>query len=276
MKLENKVAVVTGGGQSIGRGIVLCLAEEGADVVIVEMNEETAQKTAGEVKDMGRKALVIKADVTKGAETEAVVKETMDAFGKIDILVNNVGGVVQMKKKTPRDERVGLQSVDTEEDEWDKTFELNVKSQYLMCRSVIPHFLKQKSGKIINIGSRMARQLDPGILFTYAVTKSAVVHYTKQLAIELSKHNINVNAVCPGDVLSPNLEAMFKFMAEKVPEAKGKTPEEMFNEVVKPRTAFNHIQTAEDMGRAAAFLVSEDAKNITGQALYVDGGQTFI
>ena len=275
MKLEGKVALVTGGGQGIGRGIVHCLAEEGADVVIIDLNEENAGKVAGEVEEMGRRSRALKADVTNSAEVERVVQEAVDAFGKIDILVNNVGGGVRVKRTKPREERTGLVCVDAEEEEWDKTLDLNVKSQFVMCRAIVPHFLKQGSGKIVNIGSRLSRQIDIPLTI-YCVAKAAVIQYSKHLATELANHNINVNCVCPGDVLSPNIEKAFQMGIDANPDNKGKTPEDMFNEVAGPRIAFNHIQTAEDMGRATAFLVSEDARNITGQALYVDGGQTFI
>ena len=275
MKLEGKVAMVTGGGRGIGQGIVHCLAEEGADVVIVDILEDNAAKVAGEVKEMGRQSMAIKADITDSTQVGRVVKETMDAFDKIDILVNNIGGAARVKSTKAKEERTGLRCVDTEEEEWDRTLDLNAKTQFLMCRAVVPHFLKQESGKIVNIGSRLARQVDVP-LSLYCVSKAAVVHYTKHLATELASHNINVNCVCPGDVLTPKIEAIFERVAQTDPDAKGKTPEELFLQVAGPRMAFNRLQTPEDMGRAVVFLVSEDARNITGQALYVDGGQTFL
>ncbi len=275
MRLEGKVALVTGGGQGIGRGIVHCLAEDGADVVIIDMNDVNAEKVAGEVSGMGRRSKALKANVTDSADVERVVQEAIDAFGKVDILVNNVGGGVRVKRTKPKEERLGLVSADAEEEAWDKTFDLNAKSQFLMCRAIIPHFLKQGGGKIVNIGSRLSRQIDIPLTL-YCVAKAAVIQYSKHLATELAQHNINVNCVCPGDVMTPNIEAAFAGMAERVPAAKGKTPGELFLEVAGPRMAFNRIQTPEDMGRATAFLVSEDARCITGQALYVDGGQTFI
>jgi NAD(P)-dependent dehydrogenase (short-subunit alcohol dehydrogenase family) len=274
MKLEGKVAIVTGGGQGIGRGIVLCLAEEGADVVIVDLNEDTSRKVAEEVKALGRKSVVVQADVTDRKQVDRAVQQAIDTFGKIDILVNNIGGSVRVKSTKPKEERTGLRCVDTEEEEWDKTFDLNVKTQFLMCRAVVPHFVKQESGKIVNIASRNAKMIDIP-LSVYSVAKAAVVHYTKHVAAELAKYNINVNCVGPGDVLTPRIEAIFERVAQTNPEAKGKTPEELHLEVAGRRMVFNRLQTPEDMGRAVVFLASEDARNITGQALYVDGGQTF-
>jgi meso-butanediol dehydrogenase/(S,S)-butanediol dehydrogenase/diacetyl reductase len=275
MKLEGKVALVTGGGQGIGRGIVHCLAEEGADVAIADMNEETAGTTAEEVTAMGRQSLVVTGNVTDSSQVDSIIQKPIDTFGRIDILVNNVGGGVRVKRTKPKEERTGIILADAEEEAWDKTMDLNAKSQFLMCRAIIPHFVEQKAGKIVNIGSRLSRQLDLSLAL-YCVSKAAVISYTKHLALELAQYNINVNAVCPGDVLSPNIERAFQMGIDANPDNKGKTPEDMFNELAGPRIAFNHIQTAEDMGRATTFLVSEDAKNITGQALYVDGGQTFI
>ena len=275
MKLEGKVAIVTGGGQGIGRGIVHCLAEEGADVAIIDMNVDTAGKVVEEIKAMGRKGLAIQADAMDSKQVTAAVQKVVDTFSKIDILVNNVGGGVRVKRTIPREERTGLQCVDAEEEAWDKTMDLNAKTQFLMCRAVIPHLLKQGEGKIVNIGSRLSRQVDIP-LSLYCTAKAAVIQYTNHLALELAPHGINVNCVCPGDVMTPNIEAAFARAAEVNPDSKGKTPEELFLQVAGPRMAFNRIQTPEDMGRATVFLASDDARAITGQALYVDGGQTFL
>lgn len=275
MKFEGKVAIVTGGGQGIGEGIVRCLAEEGADVVIADRNEETAAKVASDVEALGRKSLAIQMDATNSQQVDQAVQTIADSFGRIDILVNNVGGGVRVKRTKPREERTGLRCVDTEEEEWDKTFDLNVKTQFLMCRAVVPHFVKQQGGKIVNIGSRLAKQVDIP-LSIYCTAKAAVVHYTRHLALELGPHNINVNCVCPGDVLTPNIEAAFERAAQVNPDSKGKTPEQLFLQVAGPRMAFDRLQTPEDMGHAVVFLASEDARTITGQALYVDGGQTFL
>lgn len=276
MKLEGKVAIVTGGGQGIGAGIVRCLAEEGADIAIVDLREETAGEIVNEVKALGRNAIAVQADATDSKQVADAVRKVVDSFGKIDILVNNVGGGgARVKRTIPKEALTGLRCVDSEEEAWDLIMDLNVKSLFLMCRAVVPHLLKQKDGKIVNIGSRLARQVDIP-LSIYCTAKAAVIHYTNHLALELAPHGINVNCVCPGDVLTPNIEAGFRRAAEVVPESKGKTPEELFLEVAGPRMAFNRIQTPEDMGRATVFLASEDARTITGQALYVDGGQTFL
>jgi len=275
MKLEAKVAIVTGGGQGIGEGIVRCLAEEGADIAVVDLNEETTARVVDEVKSLGRTAISVFADATDGRQVHDAVRQVVNSFGRIDILVNVIGGGVRVKSTKPKEERTGLRCVDTEEEEWDKTFDLNAKTQFLMCRAVVPHFLKQGDGKIVNIGSRLARQVDIP-LSIYCAAKAAALHYTKHLALELAPHGINVNCVCPGDVLTPNIEAAFQRAAEINPDAEGKDPEALFLEVAGTRTTFKRLQTPEDMGRAVVFMASEDARTITGQALYVDGGQTFL
>ncbi|MCK9273897.1 MAG: SDR family oxidoreductase [Syntrophales bacterium] len=273
MKIEDTVAIVTGGGQGIGRGIAHCLAEEGADIVIVDINNETAGRVADEINKLGRRSLIINADITESRNTESVARKTMDVFGKIDILVNNVGWAVKVKSTKSKEDRTGLNCADSEEEEWDKTFNLNAKSQFLMCRAIVPFFVKQKRGKIVNIGSRLAKQLD--MLPIYSTAKAAVIHYTKHLAMELAPYNINVNCVCPGDVLTPNIAAALEKFAAVNPEAQGKTPEELFLRSASPRIAFHRLQTPDDIGRAVVFFASEDSRNISGQVLYVDGGQTF-
>jgi len=163
--------------------------------------------------------------------------------------------------------------VNIEEDVWDGIFELNVKTQFLMCRAVVPHFLKQESGKIVNIGSWLAQRPGNTQLFAYSVAKSAVLHFTRMLATELADHNINVNCVCPGDVLTPAIERGFEQRIQSSPELEGKTPRELFTEIIKPRTPLKRLETPEDIGHTVAFLASEDARNITGHSFFVDGGQ---
>ena len=269
MKLEGKVAIVTGAGGGIGRGIALCLAEEGADVVVNSLHEETSNRTAADVKALGRRALAIVADITESEQIARVVQETLNTFGKIDILVNNVGGAGKI---------VGAKTslapfISQTEAEWDEGIELNFKTQVLMCQAVVPHFLKQKSGKIVNIASNAARFVKFHSIPGYEITKGAVVHLTKCLATELAAHNINVNAVCPGGVYTPLLERLYTQSGQAKPEAEGMTGREYFLKFSVPRFPMKREQTPEDVGKAVVFLASEDARNITGQALYIDQGQ---
>ncbi len=274
MKLEGKVAIVTGSGRGLGRGIALCLAEEGADVVVNSLHEETTNKIAADVKALGRKTLAIAADMTESAQIARVVQETLDTFGKIDILVNNVGGVAKGKE-------VKTGFLDEVIAEWDETFALNLKSHVLMCAAVAPHFIKQKSGKIVNISSIAGRYPFPLITSSYGAMKTAIIMFTQSLANDLAPHNINVNCVCPGIIYTDAWQRGAERIVETMPKYKGMDPREWFVAMMEGKypelgalafTPLRREQTPEDIGHAVAFLVSEDAKNITGQALNVDGG----
>ncbi|MDD4876523.1 MAG: SDR family NAD(P)-dependent oxidoreductase [Dehalococcoidales bacterium] len=265
MKLEGKVAIVSGGG-GIGQGIVRCLAEEGADVAVIDIKEESANIAANEVKKLGRRSLALTADMTDSKDVGQVVKNIIDTFGKIDILVNNVGGHGEAYWGG-----TSLRFVDQEEAEWDQDLSVNLKTQVLMSRAVVPYFIKQNSGKIINMSSIGGKRGAPGNM-TYGAAKAAVLHFTKSLALELAGYNVNVNAICPGVLFTPLLARGIAHRIPFIPEAKGMTAREYFNKSTLSRVPLKREQTPEDIGRAVVFLVSEDAKNITGQSLNVDGG----
>jgi NAD(P)-dependent dehydrogenase (short-subunit alcohol dehydrogenase family) len=262
MKLENKVAFVTGGGQGIGRGIVKCLAEEGADLAIITKSGASGEEVAKEVEGMGQKALSIKADVTDKEQVNQAVKEALDAFGKIDILVNNVGGgsvdIAPFLKLEGR--------------EWDECYELNVKSQVNTCQAIAPHFIEQKSGRIINlasIGGKRASVMNA----PYGSTKAAVIYFSKALAAELGPHHINVNCICPAGVFTPTYAALMdKYMIRPEAKEKGMTPRDFFEKVMLRAYPFGREVTPEDIGKAAVFFASDDAMHITGQTLNVDAG----
>lgn len=262
MKLEGRVAIVTGGGQGIGRGIVQCLAEEGADVAILTKSGSSGEKAAEEVKGLGVKALSIKADVTNENDVKRAVQETLDTFGKIDILVNSVGG---------GSVDIAL-FLDLKGPEWDETFALNVKSAVHTCRAVVPHFLKQGSGRIVNlssIGGKKASVMNA----PYGSTKAAVIYFTKALAMELGSQHINVNCICPGGVFTPTFAKLIDdHMIRPDAKEKGMTPRQFFDKFIIASSPFKREITPEDIGRATVFLVSEDAKNITGQTLNITAG----
>ncbi len=266
MKLEGKVAIVTGGGQGLGQGIVRCLAEEGADVVIPDIKEDAANKTALEVRSLGRKALPLIVDLTDSEQVSKMVQDTLDAFGKIDILVNNVGGSTRASL-----ERASLKFIDSKDFECDQMYMLNFKIHVMVSRAVIPHFIKQRSGKILNISSIAGKGASTSHPY-YGSMKAGILSLTKTLARELGEYNINVNAICPGLIYTPNNWAQFAaHHVEILDWAKGMTPREYFLKVVS-NAPLKREQTPEDIGRAVVFLVSEDARNITGQSLNVDGG----
>jgi len=266
LKLEGKSAIVTGGGQGLGRGIVRCLAEEGANVAVVDINKDNAEKVAGEVKALGRRSLAVDADLTDNRKVKQAVQDIITAFGKIDILVNNVGGMVRTLLA-----RNSLEFVDMKEAEWNENYELNLKSHILISQAVVPYFIKQKSGKIVNIASIAGKMPGSGHM-TYNILKAADIHLTRSLAMSLSEHNINVNCICPGVIYTPLWEGFGAQFTRILPKAKGMTPRKYFDKFVVPRVPLKREQTEEDIGRAVVFLVSEDARNITGQSLNVDGG----
>ena len=281
MKLEGKVAIVTGGGAGIGQGITLCLVEEGADVAIIDVSGETAAKVADEVRGLGRKSLAIVADAADSKQVDQAVRKIIDAFGKIDILVNNVGGESRFYR-----ERIGQPYL--EEEEWDDTIELNLKTTMIVSRAVAPHFVKQKSGKIVNISSIGGRvpsgrgrtspvgMGEEGSAFSpmmsYGVAKAGVIQFTRLLALQLAEYNVNVNCVCPGVLYTPLYERSAPRRTQSTPETKGMTPREYFDKYIVPMVPLKREQTPEDIGNAVVFLVSEDARNITGQSINVDGG----
>ena len=266
MKLEGKVAVVTGGGQGLGQGIVHCLAEEGAEVVVVDINEGAAKKVADEVEALGRRSLSIRADVANEEDVAGLVQKTIDTFGRIDILVNNVGGSGEARWR-----RTSPSFAEQKWEEWDESFALNLKTQVLACRAVTPLLIKQRSGKIVNISSIGGKAPSPQIM-CYGAFKAAVIHFTKSLARELAKHNINVNCVCPGVIYTPLQAKSVAELARFMPRAEGLTTREAFLKFRVAGVPLQREQTEEDIGHAVVFLASEDARNITGQSLNVDGG----
>jgi NAD(P)-dependent dehydrogenase (short-subunit alcohol dehydrogenase family) len=261
MRLEGKVAIVTGGAQGIGRGIVLCMAKEGAEIAIADLKIEEAKKVADEVKALERKAIVVKTDVTKQAEFEALYETVKQELGQIDILVNNAGTA----------SRPGNPFTNNVEEDWDLVWKVNVKSIFFACKAIAPYFIERKYGKIINIASIAGTMNSPNMP-PYSVSKMGVVTFTKIVAKDLAQHGINVNAICPGILWT----AFWHETAERIVKAGGKyagwTPRQVFEDRVNLIVPMKREQTPEDIGWAAVFLASDQARNVTGQALHVDGG----
>ena len=279
MKLSNKVAIVTAAGRGIGRSIALCLAEEGADVVVNSYSQDTTTRTAGEVQALGRRALAMPCDITKPDAITHVVQETLNTFGKVDILVNNVGA----GPKTWNTSDAGPLSrwIDL----WDNMYEQNLKAPVLMCEAVVPHFINQKNGKIVNIASIAGRVSLPQkfqeriVPQSYSAMKAGLISYTQTLAERLGPHNINVNSICPGIVYTDDWENSSRRMVNEVPEFQGQDAREWFVGIAHGEypdmfspTPLGREQTVEDIGRSVVYFVSDDGMNITGQTLNVDGG----
>lgn len=269
MRLEGKVAIVTGAGVGIGRAIALCMAKEGADVVVNSLRQERCGGVADELKALGRNALAVAADVTTKDGVAQVVKETLDTFGKIDVLVNNFGAHTESfyTGTSPR-------FIDQEIKEWDDDYEFNLKSQVLMCLEAVPHLIKQEHGNIVNIASVAGRSTVPTQM-PYGAFKAGSIYFTRTLAVELGKHNINVNCVCPGGIFTDMAERALKRTIDGDPRSKGMTPREFWDKVVVPnsRAPLKRELVPEDIGHAVVFFASDEASNITGQSLTVDCGQ---
>ena len=261
MRLAGKVAIVTGGGSGIGRGIVLALAREGADVAIPDIQVLNAEKVSEEVKGLGRKSLAMKTDVTSSADVKSMVDRTREALGKIDILVNNAGMAAPP----------GMPFTNNTEEDWDKTFAVNTKSVFLTCKAIAPYFIERKAGRIVNIAS-IAGPLSALTMPPYSVAKQGVITFTRVIAKELAPHGITVNAICPGVLWTAFWEKLAAHIASTNPAFAGMTPRQVFDKRVADVVPMKIEQTPEDIGHAAAFLASDEARYITGQALNVDGG----
>jgi meso-butanediol dehydrogenase/(S,S)-butanediol dehydrogenase/diacetyl reductase len=261
MRLGGKVAIVTGGGSGIGRGIVLAMAREGADIAIPDIQVINAEKVADEVRALGRKVLAMKTDVTSSADVKAMVERTREALGKVDILVNNAGMAAPP----------GMPFTNNTEDDWDRAFAVNTKSVFLTCKAIAPYFIERKAGRIVNIAS-IAGPLAAQTMPAYSVAKGGVITFTRVLAKELAVHGVTVNAICPGVLYTEFWQKLAAHIASTNPAFAGMTPRQVFDKRVTDIVPMKREQTPEDIGWAAVFLASDEARNITGQALNVDGG----
>ena len=273
MELKGKVAVVTGGGAGIGEGISLCLAEEGADIAIIDISQERADGVADKIKKLGRKSLALAADVTDSLQIQQAIQKIVDTFDKIDILVNDVGGEVRFIK-----DRTGDRFIEISDQEWNEMIELNLKATIRTCKAVVPYMVKQHGGKIVNIASVSGRHpvwtgtRNPAASMPYFVSKAGIIQFTDVLALELAEDNINVNCVAPSSVWTPMYEKNALRAIATNPQFKDMTPREYFEKVIVAKVPLKREITAADIGNAVVFFVSEKSKNITGQSINVDAG----
>jgi len=261
LKIKGKVAIVTGGGQGIGQAIALRLAEEGAQVVIVELVPETAAKATQEIVTRGGEAWSIAADVTREDAVDDAVAQTLAKFGTIDILVNNVGGGVGGP--------VPLVKVETSH--WHQTLDLTLTSTFLCSRAVAPVLMGKREGRIINIASIAGKEGET-LIGPYCAAKFGVIGLTQVFARELGRYGITVNAVCPGYVFTPTWEKLAREMKERYAALADKSLLEIFEMRPKNLSALGRAQQPEDIASLVAYLASEEAHNITGQAINVDSG----
>lgn len=255
MQLADKVALVTGAGQGIGRAIAVALAEAGAHVVVCDINATTVEQTASAVAAFQRRTKAIRADVGDVAEIDRMVRETMETFGRIDISVHNAG-------VTRRADIMELTEAD-----WDRIHRVNAKGVFFCVQRVAREMIPRREGRIINIASIAGKGYAGTSNAAYAASKGAVSSLTRTAAQQLAKHNINVNAICPGVTRTELSNDNLRIRAQQA----GVSVEEM----ERRRVADIPLQRAndpEDIAAMAVFLASPGARNITGQNYNVDGG----
>jgi len=250
MKLENKVAIVTGSGSGIGRATALRLAKEGADIVVCDVNQAGIDETVQLVSAQGGKAVGIACNVAERANAQDIVSAALDQFGKLDILINNAGITRDALTVRIKDGETKMMS----EEQWDAVLDVNLKGTWLMAQAAAVPMIKQKSGRVVNTAS-ISAQGNVGQA-NYSASKAGVIGLTHTLALEWARFNINVNCVAPGGVSTPMTATI---------------PEKVRLELVD-RIPFKRWADPDEIARAAVFLASDLAAYVNGAQLVVDGG----
>jgi len=243
MVLRGKNALVTGAARGIGRAIALTLAEKGADVAVVDLNPDDCLDVVTEIEKLGRRAIALGGNVTNSSDVEEVIQKVSDKFGRIDILVNNAGitrDTLLMRMK---------------EADWDAVIDVNLKGTFLCTKAVSRIMMKQRYGRIVNISSVIGLMGNAGQT-NYGASKAGILGFTRSAARELGARNITVNAVAPGFIVTSMTEVLPDNVKEKL----------------KEQVSLGRLGEPEDVARAVAFLVSDEASYITGQTIAVDGG----
>jgi NAD(P)-dependent dehydrogenase (short-subunit alcohol dehydrogenase family) len=249
VRLQDKVAIITGGGSGIGRATALLFGGEGARVMSVDLVADTAQATARDITDGGGEADSLQADVSVAADVERMINTTVERFGRLDVLVNNAGIEVMMP------------IVQVPEEMWDRLIDVNLKGVFLGCKYAIPQMIKQGGGAIVNTAS-VAGLRGFATLGPYGASKGGVVLLTKSLAVEYAPFNIRVNCVCPGLIRTSMLERGLTAVAN---------PEEAL-ELLRQAHPMGRLGEPEEVAQGILFLASDEASFITGVPLPIDGG----
>jgi len=247
--LDGKAVIVTGGGHGIGKAYCLGIAREGGAAVVADIDEKAAQGVAKAIQDSGGKALATKVDVANFASCQEMAKQTLDAYGRIDGLINNAAIFMSVPA-----ERGSLQTIT--EAEWDKIMAVNVKGLWLCAKAVVPAMQQRKEGSIVNISSNMAFNGGLGMMH-YVVSKAAVIGFSRVLAREIGGDNIRVNTLAPGSTMSeekPSDEALVNY------------------ERTASTRILKRIEQPEDLVGTALYLLSDLSKFVTGQVILVNGG----
>tara|TARA_B100001123_G_C15332382_1_gene1031673 strand:- start:3223 stop:3990 length:768 start_codon:yes stop_codon:yes gene_type:complete len=251
MRLQDKIAIVTGAGSSIGRESAILFANEGARVIVAEINDQAGQETAEQI---GKNALFVKIDVSSWDDTQLMVKSAVDHFGGLDILFNNAG--IDLPYATT--------VVDTELSDWQRIIDINLKGVFLCVRHSLPVMMAQNYGVIISTASRAGLGATQGEA-AYCASKGGVVSLTRQLAIDYAKYNIRVNSICPGGIDKPTIDRS-EFLEKSVGAL------EKRNEQIIQKVPLGRLCSPQDVAKAALYLASEESAYVTGTALIVDGG----
>jgi NAD(P)-dependent dehydrogenase (short-subunit alcohol dehydrogenase family) len=241
MKLKDQVAIVTGAGRNIGAEVSKLFAREGATIAVVDLDKTRGQRTVDTVKAAGGEAALFVADVSKGSDVTALVKNVAERFGRVDILVNNVA--ISDNKSL----------LDITEEDWDRVMTVSLKSQFLMSQAVARQMIAQKSGgRIVNVGSTSGWQGRPRAT-AYSAAKAAIANFTRTIAVQLAPHNIRVNAIVPNKIGSP-------------------VGKEEFDPTRPVQNMLRRAGQPEEAAKAILFLASDDSSFVIGENLFVDGG----